>query len=100
MNLRIEQGSEFQDKDWWKWWVRLEGPERELDQIRYVEYVLHPTFPNPVRRVTDRASNFRLETAGWGVFPIYAKAVCKDGEEVRLETELVLKYPDGTPTTA
>jgi len=100
MALRIAQDFEYKDSDWWTWWVWIEGPDNELDQCAQVTYVLHPTFPSPVRTVTDRASKFKLETAGWGVFKIYATVAKKEGTEVKLEHDLVLEYPDGTATTA
>lgn len=113
MSLKIAQDSEFVDKgswlaegifkredsaDWWKWSVWIEGPEEELDQIDHVVYILHPTFPNPVRTCSDRASKFRLDAFGWGTFRIYAKVISKDGTELKLQHDLVLKYPDGTET--
>ena len=99
MAIKIEQGFAYQGNDYWKWWIWVEGPADELDRIDYVVYTLHPTFPNPVRTVTDRASKFRLDTMGWGVFRIYAKVVDKGSNETRLKHDLVLEYPDGTPTT-
>lgn len=97
MALEIQQGFKYQGKDWWKWWVWIEGPEDELDQIDHVVYMLHPTFHNPVRTVTDRSSKFRLETSGWGTFSIKAKAILKDGEKIHLKHDLVLEREDGTP---
>lgn len=100
MSLRIAQGSDYEAKDWWRWWVWIEGPAAELDAIESVTYTLHPTFANPVRRLTDRATRFRLETAGWGTFTIYARVDRKDGTQLKLTHDLELLYPDGTPTTA
>lgn len=100
MPLEIQQGFEYQGDDWWKWWVWVQGHETELDQIDYVVYTLHPTFPHPVRSVKDRDTKFLLKTSGWGVFRIYANVVKKNGEEIHLAHDLELKYPDGTPTTA
>jgi transcription initiation factor IIF auxiliary subunit len=100
MSLKLKQNFEYKGKDWWKWSVWVDGTEQELDQVDSVEYTLHPTFPRPVRKVSDRSSKFRLETAGWGVFTIYAKAVQRDGKETLLEHDLELQYPDGKPTTA
>jgi transcription initiation factor IIF auxiliary subunit len=97
MSLTIEQESRYQGDDWWKWSIWLQGPEQELDEVESVEYKLHPTFPRPVRTVSDRASNFRLATHGWGVFPIQAKIMKRNGEVVRLRHQLVLRYDDGTP---
>jgi transcription initiation factor IIF auxiliary subunit len=100
MALQIDQGFEYQGNDYWRWWVWIEGSEAELDQIDRVVYTLHTTFPNPVRAIKDRKSKFRLETAGWGVFRIYARVFRKNGDELPLEHDLVLRYPDGKETAA
>ena len=84
--------------DWWRWWVFIKGAPEELDKIEHVTYMLHPTFHNPVRKVTDRSSNFRLESVGWGGFRINAKVTLKDGTVISLSHELTLHYPDGTAT--
>jgi transcription initiation factor IIF auxiliary subunit len=98
--LRIQQGYHYQGDDWWDWWVWVEGPDEVLDEVAFVEYTLHPTFPNPVRTVRDRTTKFRLDTRGWGVFTIYVKVVAKDGSAVMLSHALELSYPDGTPNVA
>jgi transcription initiation factor IIF auxiliary subunit len=100
MTLRLEQSSEYHGNDWWKWSVWLEGTDAELDDIDYVEYTLHATFANPVRKIDDRVSKFRLETSGWGTFTLYAKARHKDSNQTELQHELQLFYDDGTPTSA
>ena len=78
----------------------LDGPADELNSIDHVMYILHPTFHQPVREIDNRQTKFRLDTFGWGTFTIQAKAVYKDGREALLQHDLVLLYPDGTPTTA
>ena len=102
MALRLAQSEEYAGNDYWKWAVWLEGSDEELDAIKHVEYVLHPTFLNPVREVSDRGSKFRLQTAGWGTFTLHATVIFKDGKRspLALEHELVLLYPIGTPTSA
>jgi transcription initiation factor IIF auxiliary subunit len=100
MSVAIQQDSTYLGHDRWKWSVWVDGPSEKLDQIDYVMYVLDPTFHNPVREVSDRATKFRLEAASWGAFTIHAKAFLKDGTELPLRHEVVLVYPDGTPTTA
>jgi transcription initiation factor IIF auxiliary subunit len=99
MELKINQGFKYHGDDWWKWWVWIEGADNALDQIDHVVYTLHHTFPKPVRVVKDRASKFRLEASGWGVFRIYANVKQKDGSEIHLEHDLQLLYTDGKPTT-
>jgi|ERR1019366_9848615 transcription initiation factor IIF auxiliary subunit len=99
MALTIQQDFEYRGNDWWKWRVWIDGPPQELDAIDHVVYTLHRTFPNPIRRTSDRQSGFRLETGGWGVFTIYATLVHKNGRETEIFHDLRLEYPDGTPTT-
>jgi transcription initiation factor IIF auxiliary subunit len=100
MALSIQQDAHYLGHDYWKWSVWLEGAPEELDDVNRVVYILDPTFHNPVREVEDRTTKFRLDTAGWGTFTIRAKAVHRDGRETPLKHDLVLLYPDGTPTLA
>jgi transcription initiation factor IIF auxiliary subunit len=100
MALELEQDFEYKGKDWWEWSVWVDGSERELDQIEYVEYTLHSTFPKPVQKIYDRRSRFRLNASGWGVFTIYAKIVHKDGTTTLREHFLELAYPEGDPAPA
>ena len=100
MPLSIQQTSTYTGADRWRWSVWLEGPADELDSVDHVTYILHSTFHEPVREISDRQTEFRLDTSGWGTFTVHAKAAYKDGRETLLEHDLVLRYPDGTPTTA
>jgi transcription initiation factor IIF auxiliary subunit len=99
-NFSIEQHARYEGDNWWKWSVWIEGTDEALDRIEYVEWRLHPTFPNPIRKITDRSSRFRLDTSGWGTFRIIARIVLKDGTENRLLHDLVLKRTDGTQAFA
>jgi transcription initiation factor IIF auxiliary subunit len=98
--MTIQQSESYIDDNWWNWAVWVEGTPEELDQLEYVEWKLHPTFADPVRRVTNRSTNFKLETGGWGVFTIYATAQRKDGKGEKLHHYLRLTYPDGGPAPA
>lgn len=100
MPLEIRQGQNYLGNDRWRWSVWIEGAPDELDRISQVTYILHSTFHNPVREIRDRKTNFRLETSGWGTFTIHAKVLHKDRSETALHHDLVLLYPDGTPTAA
>jgi transcription initiation factor IIF auxiliary subunit len=99
-DLEIRQWEHYEEDDWWNWAVWVDGSDESLDQVEYVEWTLHPTFPHPIRKVTNRAEKFRLETAGWGGFPIIARVQTKDGNSFRLRHHLSLHYPDGRQTTA
>lgn len=95
-DYKISQGFKYEGDDWWTWWIWIEADDVLLNEIEVVVYTLHPTFYEPVRRITDRKSKFKLKTDGWGTFTIYAKVILKDKEEIALKHELHLEYPDGT----
>jgi transcription initiation factor IIF auxiliary subunit len=97
--LEIAQSEEYESDDWWKWSVWLEGADDDLDRIEFVDWVLHPTFPHPIRREANRANKFGLTTGGWGVFTIVAKVQFKNGDQQTLRHQLQLHYPDGGPNT-
>ena len=96
----IEQSEVYAGEDWWKWSVWIEGQDEALNRIEFAEWTLHPTFPNPVRRISDRATKFRLDTGGWGVFPIFVRLQLKDGQQIKLRHQLQLHYPDGKTTAS
>jgi transcription initiation factor IIF auxiliary subunit len=98
--FQIQQWENYEGDNWWQWAVWLEGSAGDLDNVESVEWKLHPTFPNPIRRSLDRPAKFRIETAGWGVFPIHATVNMKSGPAYTLTHILQLHYEDGTETTA
>lgn len=100
MALSIQQSQEYLGKDRWRWSVWLDGTPQELDSVDHVVYILDSTFHNPVRPVSDRTTNFRLDTSGWGTFTLHANVVDRNRQETTLHHTLVLLYPDGKPTLA
>lgn len=106
MDIRVKQRSTYVRNSLWRWAVWLEGPDSDLDKIAYVEYTLHSTFPDPVRRVTRRShgvsvpfvtrrnEGYRLESAGWGEFMIYIEVVTKSEEVLNLQHYLRLDQPE------
>jgi transcription initiation factor IIF auxiliary subunit len=99
IQYEIRQSEKYEGNKWWKWAVWIEGSEEALNEVEYVEWILHPSFPIPVRKIKDRSQKFKLETGGWGVFPIHAKVVTKDGHYLKLSHHLKLHYEDGTQNT-
>ena len=96
MTIQVKQSSKQQADGWWKWSVWLSGPKDELDQVEYAEYILHSTFRNPVQRIANRSTGFRLNASGWGEFKIYVNIGRKDGSMLKLEHWLAL--PAEQPT--
>ncbi|MBS0151396.1 MAG: TIR domain-containing protein [Nitrospira sp.] len=100
MTIQIKQHAVLKSKDWWEWSVWLDGESSELDKIDHVVYTLHPTFPNPVVRVSDRKTGFRLNSSGWGEFIVYLQINHKDGAITKREHYLELKDSDGASSRA
>ena len=98
--MKIAQDQQYHGGDWWTWSVWLEAPAGELDQVQKVTWRLHPTFPDPVKELTNRDEQFKLTTSGWGTFKVKADVAMKDGTVVKLHHQLELIYPDGRPTLA
>jgi hypothetical protein len=98
--LAVKQQAEYKGHNWWSWSVELDGPDDELDKVAYAQYTLHPTFPDPVQRVANRRTKFRLKSSGWGEFMIYVEVGYKNGKTGRLEHWLELSMPEGDGPTA
>ncbi len=73
---------------YYEWRIFVLAPEDTLDQIEFVTYFLHPTFPEPVQNVFDRPNAFALTAAGWGTFEVGALIHMKDGTTIPLTHEL------------
>ena len=79
LNVTARNWSREIEPGWWEWGIYIEGTNTDLDQIRCVEYTLHPTFPNPARVVCSRSDRFQLTAKGWGTFKVKIKLMLKDG---------------------
>jgi transcription initiation factor IIF auxiliary subunit len=84
MTLMIAQSVDRLERGLWRWAVWLDGPSAELDDVEEVVYTLHSSFPEPVQRITDRNTNFRLEERGWGEFRLGVRLRKRDGSEEKL----------------
>lgn len=71
-------------KDYYEWAIWIVSAESDISEIEYVEYLLHSTFKNRLRKITDPSEGFRLESAGWGEFRVEISIVKKSGETIQL----------------
>src|SRR5690242_1595454 len=94
LSLRLMNDSKSTGEGRWDWSVWVEGADHQLDRIKYVRYVLHHTFIEPIRIVRDRASKFQLRSSGWGEFSIVAQLSLLDGTSEELERWLRLDGGD------
>lgn len=99
MSIKIVQSNEKRKgEDRWDWEVHLEGNDEDLNEIEYVEYTLHETFPNPVRRIYDRTSRFELKTSGWGTFILYVRIQYKEEKRRDDFQEVPLRFDQPAAT--
>ncbi len=84
------------DLSYYLWRVFISEPPEVLAQIKSVEYLLHPTFPDPVQIRSDPSDRFALETSGWGVFIIAIRVNFKDGrkEDLRYGLDFGKGWPE------
>lgn len=94
-DLKLAQQVEQLDARHWRWSVWIDGPSDQLNEIKDVVYLLHPTFKDPVRTVTDRLTNFRLSSSGWGEFTIVGRLQFKDGSARNVDH--FLRFAKRTP---
>ncbi len=91
MSLKLKNDWKFVGDDRWDWDLYLDSDNpAELEEVESVKYILHPTFKNPVRTISDSSDGFRLKTNGWGTFKTKAFVYLKNGEKIKLEHELEL----------
>lgn len=93
MALRLRNRWKYKGGDRWHWEAFVDDDgSGELQQVDYVKYVLHPTFPDPMRRVDDPAHGFVLSASGWGTFTLKAFVHTKDGKKRKLTHEIELRH--------
>ena len=79
--IGIKQSSSREKANSWNWSIWIESTTEIMNKIAFVEYILHPSFPNRIRKRTSKKSLFKLSTKGWGEFMIYVKIYFSNEEE-------------------
>jgi WD40 repeat protein len=90
-DISVDNVAESAGDNKWNWTIFLKGNKQDLDDIKCVEYKLHPTFPNPVRLVCepgDPKRPFGLSVTGWGTFPVSIRVFMKDRRQQNLRHQL------------
>lgn len=96
MTIRIRNRWHYIGKsknyDRWDWEAFLDNDGlKQSNNIDYVEYVLHPTFSNPIRKITDSKDGFTIRATGYGPFMLRAFVHTKDGKNKKLTHVLKLE---------
>jgi hypothetical protein len=63
----------------------------DLDKVKRVEYLLHPSFSNPVAASEDGNNSFEVWIWSWGGFPIKATITTKSGQVFEKEFDFSFK---------
>lgn len=59
---------------------RVFATGKDFNKIREVKYILHPTFPNPIRTVSSPNKKFELIFWAWGGFEMNIEVTDIEGE--------------------
>ena len=101
MALRLRNKWNYKGNERWRWDAFLDDDASgELKEVDFVEYILHPTFNDPIRTNQDPEGGFVLNTEGWGTFTLKAFAQMKDGSRKALTHDVELKHEPPTGVTA
>lgn len=95
MTYRIEQNENYIGDDCWEWSAWIEADSQDMDEIKSVTWVLHPTFIPSRIETEDRESKFRIDTSGWGTFMLRAELTLKNEQGMKIIRRMLrLHYPD------
>ena len=95
MKIRIRNKWHYKGAKWdshnWDWEVFLDdNGSGELSNVDFVEYVLVPSFPHPIRKITDPKGGFLLKSSSFGTFTLLAFVYTKDGRKEKMVHNLML----------
>lgn len=93
------------DRIYYKWRVFVDEPQEDLNKIEEVQYLLHPTFPEPLHVRNNPGDGFSVEASGCGEFWIQITITYKDGANINTRYHLDLskrckrthRFDSGTP---
>jgi transcription initiation factor IIF auxiliary subunit len=90
--LSVGNTSTYAGADRWNWTIFIDADPDTLRQINCVDYILHPTFPKPVRKVCNQpGTKFAFSANGWGTFTVKVKIYYKNKQVDTLEHPLVFR---------
>ncbi len=100
MSFILKNTSEYIGKKgethWWSWTASIEATgNSSINDVKYVEYQLHSSFKNPVKRIRNSETGFAISAKGWGTFLLRARIMFKDLERKAVSLEHVLEFVDG-----
>ena len=100
MSYALRNKSEYLGKKgnthWWSWTAFIDANEGDsINDIKYVEYQLHSSFKNPIKKSRKASDNFSITLKGWGTFLLRARVVFKDPQGKTLSLSHTLEFKQG-----
>jgi len=62
--------------------------DSKLDNIKKVEYILHPSFKDRIRSSFEKETNFKVEIKAWGTFVVKIRLFKTDGSLEEFEQNM------------
>ena len=90
-NYEVVNSANYAGSGKYNWTLFILAPKRQLDKISYVEYTLHPSLPNPIRKAYDPDSNFSIDGFAYAEFDVYVLVMNKNGEGIYVTHRLTLR---------
>jgi hypothetical protein len=87
---------------YYDWRIFVDEPPAVLNTIDQIDYVLHPTFPQPFQTSRNRNNAFELVNSGWGGFNILITVHYTNGRQAKTSYLLDLRkdWPTESRNTA
>lgn len=73
--------AKFSGKKMYVFHAVIEAQDKLLDQIDYVTYYLHSSYPDPIRVIREKSTRFKLKELAWGASTLKAEVKLKDQQE-------------------
>ena len=90
-DIRVDNSAKY-SMGRYNWTIYVTGPDTTLNKVDYVQYTLHPSFPQPVQIIKTRGGRcaFPFSSNSWSEFEVKVKVVFKDGRTLDLKYKLNL----------
>ena len=98
-DIRIANTANRKGASQYEWKIYVVADSNVLDAIRSVEYLLHPSLPDPVRKSETRSEDFAITFDGSSEFNVIATIEYTDGRKQILE-HFLTTLPRMVPGTA
>jgi hypothetical protein len=62
--------------------VIIQAQQEVLDEVEFVKYYLHNSYPNPIQTKHDKKNHFELKELAWGEYLLKAEVKLKESNNV------------------